>query len=321
MADLDRGEPAERATTPEDLTAAVLASFAETPDARLRHLLERLVDHLHAFVGETGLTPEEWAAGVEFLTRTGQACTDRRQEVILLSDTLGVSMLVDLLGHPGPPGATESTVLGPFYVPGAPLREMGSSTAAGSGYGEPARVSGRVVGPEGRPVAGAVLDVWQNATGGRYAVQDPDQPPENLRGRFRTAEDGRYRFWAVRPTDYPVPDDGPVGDLLAASKRHPWRPAHLHLIVTAPGFARLTTHLFDDESPYLESDAVFAVKPSLICHFERHEPGSEGAPAGYAGAWCSLERDLVLTPAPAPAPAAQRSASASPPAGEASAGP
>lgn len=284
------------ATSPGELTASVLASFAGTPDERLGFLLDRLVRHLHAFVVETRLSEDEWAGAIDFLTRAGQACTDRRQELILLSDTLGVSMLVDLLGHAGPPGASESTVLGPFYVPGSPILEMGSSTAAGDGYGDPTRVSGRVLGPDGAPIEGAWIDVWQNAANGRYAVQDPGQPLENLRGRFRTGADGRFAFWAVRPTDYAIPDDGPVGEMLAATGRHPWRPAHLHLIVSAPGWRTLTTHLFDDESPYLDSDAVFAVKASLVCHFERHEGGAGGGPPGHDGPWYSLERDLVLTP-------------------------
>lgn len=284
------------ATSAEDLTASVLASFAATPDARLRFLFGRLVHHLHAFATETNLREVEWRAGIDFLTRAGQVCTDRRQELILLSDTLGVSMLVDLLGHVAPSGVSASTVLGPFYVPEAPLREMGASTAVGPGYGDPAHVSGTIVALDGQPVEGACIDVWQNACNGQYAVQDPEQPAENLRGRFRTGPDGRFAFWAVRPTDYAIPDDGPVGAMLAAAGRHPWRPAHLHCIVSAPGFRTLTTHLFDDESPYLESDAVFAVKASLVCHFERHEEGTPGGPPGHPGPWFSLERDLVLAP-------------------------
>lgn len=296
MADEGAGAP-PAASTAAELRAAAVASFAATPDLRLRFLLERLVDHLHAFVAETRLSEGEWAAAIDFLTRAGQTCTPSRQELILLSDTLGISMLVDLLGHEGPGGATESTVLGPFYVPGSPLREMGASTAVGDGYGDPVHVTGKVSGPDGAPVAGALLDVWQNASNGRYAVQDSGQSGENLRGRFATGADGRFDFWAVRPTDYAIPADGPVGELLAATSRHPFRPAHLHLIVSAPGWRTLTTHLFDAESPHLASDAVFGVKPSLVCRFERHEPGDGGGPPGHEGAWFSLERDLVLAPA------------------------
>lgn len=286
-------------TTPQDITAAVLQSLAAAPDERLRFLLERLVHHLHGFVVDTRLTAEEWEACIAFLTETGQACTTTRQEFVLLSDTLGVSMLVDLLGNRGPAAATESTVLGPFYVPGSRSRAMGESTAEGEGYGDPARVSGTVRSTNGQPLEGAVLDVWQNASNSRYAVQDGDQPEHNLRGRFQTGPDGRFWFWSVRPTDYPIPDDGPVGRMLAASGRHPWRPAHLHLKVSAPGHRPVTTHLFDDASAYLTSDAVFAVKSSLVCHFDRHEAHEPGAPPDHPGPWYSLEHDLVLAPAEA----------------------
>lgn len=286
--------PTSGATTPRDITAAVLQSFATTPDDRLRFLLERLVHHLHELVIETRLTQEEWEAAVAFLTETGQTCTAERQEFILLSDTLGVSMLVDLLCNDGAAAATESTVLGPFYVPGSRTRAMGESLAEGEGYGEPARISGTVRDSDGQPVAGAQLDVWQNAANRKYAVQDPAQPEQNLRGLFSTGDDGRFSFWSVRPTAYPIPSDGPVGRMLTAAGRHPWRPAHIHLRVSAPGCRPVTTHLFDDESQYLDSDAVFAVKQSLVCHFTRHGDDEAGAPSGHRGPWYSLERDLVL---------------------------
>jgi catechol 1,2-dioxygenase len=284
-------------TTPQDITAAVKASFAAVPDARLRYVMERLVEHLHAFTVEVRLSQQEWAAGIDFLTRTGHMCTPERQEFILLSDTMGVSMLVDLLENEGATEATESTVLGPFYVPGSPWRPMGSSIVEQAGSGEPARVSGTVREPGGTPIGDAVIDVWQNAANGKYAVQDSGQPPENLRGRFRTGPDGRFSFWSVRPTDYCIPGDGPVGRMLASTGRHPWRPAHLHLIVSAPAHVRVTTHLFDGESPYLDSDTVFAVKGSLVCHFDRHEASEPGAAATSTGPWYSLEHDLVLPPA------------------------
>lgn len=287
------------ATAPRDITAAVVRSFAGTRDERLKFLLERLVHHLHEFVVDTRLSQGEWEAAVAFLTATGQTCTATRQEFVLLSDTLGASMLVDLLDNEGPASATESTVLGPFYVAGSRPREMGESIAEADGYGDPAFVSGTVRTADGHPLEGAVLDVWQNASNGKYAVQDADQPEQNLRGTFHTGPDGRFWFWSVRPTDYAIPDDGPVGRMLEASGRHPWRPAHLHLKVSAPGCRSVTTHLFDDESKYLASDAVFAVKSSLVCHFDRHEPEEPGAPVGHRGAWYSLERDLVLAPAPA----------------------
>lgn len=285
-----------RRTTPEDITAAARKSFDRAPDARLRLLLERLVDHLHAYARDVHLTQGEWEAAVAFLTETGKTCTDRRQEFILLSDTLGLSMLVDATQRPAPPGATESTVLGPFHVEGSPFRPMGSSTVEWPGSGDPAFVTGTVRATDGRPVAGAVLDVWQNAANRLYAVQDPEQPTENLRGRFTTGADGAFAFWSVRPVDYPIPDDGPVGKLLAAAGRHPWRPAHLHVMVSAPGYRTLATHFFDRTSPYLGSDAVFGVKPSLVVDFEPHGPGEPGAPAGWDGTWYALERDVVLAP-------------------------
>lgn len=286
------------ASGPKDITAAALASFEGTPDPRLRFLLQRLVHHLHAYVADTGLTEREWESAIAFLTATGQTCSPSRQEFILLSDTLGVSMLVDALQHSTHEDATESTVVGPFYVPDAPVRPLGSSTVEQEGSGSPTRVSGTVRSTDGRPIAGAVLDVWQNARNQKYAVQDPGQPAHNLRGRFESDADGRFSFWSVRPTDYPIPDDGPVGGMLRAAGRHPWRPAHLHIRVSAPGYETVTTHLFDDESPYLESDAVFGVKRSLVCRFVPHDPGEAGAgaPEGARETWYTLERDLVLAP-------------------------
>jgi len=289
------GHSADRdRTSPEEITQDVVGRFDATSDRRLRELMRSLVRHLHAFAVETRLTEAEWMAGIEFLTATGRACTATRQEFILLSDTLGLSMVVDAVNHDGPSGATESTVRGPFYVPDSPERPMGSSIAEQSGSGDPVLVSGTVRDTDGHAIEGAVVDVWQNARSGAYAVQDPTQPADNLRGRFRTGPDGRFSLWAVRPTDYAIPDDGPVGAMLRAANRHPWRAAHLHLIVSAPGHVAVTTHFFDDESSRLDSDAVFGVKPSLICHFVRHDPSEAGAPDGADGPWFTLERDLIL---------------------------
>lgn len=268
--------------SPEAITDQMLHRFDNCEDPRLRELMQSLVQHLHAFAVENRLTEEEWAAGIAFLTATGQACTAARQEFILLSDTLGLSMVVDAINHPVVDGSTESTVLGPFYVPESPWREMGDSIAGRPEDGEPAVVSGRVLDTAGQPIGGAVLDVWQNAATGLYAVQDDTQPPTNLRGRFKTGADGRFRFRTVLPTDYQIPTDGPVGQMLAATGRLPWRPAHLHIRVEAPGCRPLTTHLFDGASPWLASDAVLGVKPSLVCTFTK-------GPEGYR-----LERDLVL---------------------------
>jgi catechol 1,2-dioxygenase len=285
-------EPAAR-TTPEDLTRAAVASFDGCGDERLRVLLESLVRHLHAFAVEVGLTQEEWAEAIRILTDTGHITDERRQEFILWSDALGLSMLVDALAHPAPPGATESTVLGPFYVPDAPLREYGANLAA-EPAGEPAWVHGRVLDLEGSPIADAELDVWQNGDDRLYAVQRPEAPEDHLRGRFRARADGSYAFLAVRPVPYTIPDDGPVGRMLAATGRHPWRPAHIHMIVRAPGYRTVATHIFDAASEYLDSDAVFAVKPSLVREFVSRAADDPGRPAGVDGPWFSVENDFVL---------------------------
>jgi hydroxyquinol 1,2-dioxygenase len=283
------------ATQPEDLRNEVIERLAGTPDPRLLEIMTALVTHLHTFATDVRLTEAEWAAGIGFLTEIGQLCDDKRQEFILASDTLGLSMLVDLLANDAASGATESTVLGPFYVPGSPDRANGSSTAERPS-GDPALVRGRVLDVEGHAIAGARVDVWQNGADMLYTVQDPDAPPNNLRGVFTTDADGQFSFIGVRPLDYPVPDDGPVGRMLAATGRHPWRAAHLHLIVTATGYRSVTTHLFDDESRYLESDAVFGVKPSLIKHFIRHDASDPQRPPGVASdqVWYSVDHDFVL---------------------------
>ncbi len=287
--------------TAAELTSTVIERLQGTQDPRLRELLTALIRHLHALVTEVRLTRDEWLAAIEFLTATGQLCSDQRQEFILLSDTLGVSMLVDLLAEPASAGtagfATESTVLGPFYVPQSPRREYGASIIERPS-GDLTWYSGRVTDTDGTPIAGATLDVWQNADDMLYAVQNPGSPPDNLRGIFRTREDGSFAFLGVRPTDYPIPDDGPVGRLLASTGRHPWRPAHIHVIVSAPGHQSVATHIFDSGSAYLDSDAVFAVKSSLVRTFERHEPGSgpppDGVPPGTP--WYSLRHDFRLSP-------------------------
>jgi len=283
------------ADTVERITSQVVASFDGTPDARLRQVLSALVTHLHAFATEVALTQAEWEAGIAFLTAAGQMCDDKRQELILLSDALGLSMVVDAVSEHLPVGATESTVLGPFYVPDSPQREYGDSIVERPS-GEPTWVHGVVRALDGRPIGGAELDVWQNADDRLYAVQNPDIPQNNLRGRFRTRDDGSYGFVAVRPTDYTIPTDGPVGELLDATARHGWRPAHLHLIVRAPGYRTLTTHVFDAESEHLGSDAVFAVKPSLVRTFVHHDAEDPARPQGIDRPWTSVENDIVLAP-------------------------
>jgi len=283
-------------TTPADITAAAAASFDGCTDPRLRELMQSLVRHLHGFAVETSLTEEEWRGLIGVLTDTGNITDARRQEFILWSDALGLSMLVDALAHELPPGATESTVLGPFYVPGAPLREYGESMVVEAGAGTPALVYGRVLDTAGAPIAGAELDVWQNGADMLYAVQRPEAEEDHLRGRYLTREDGSYAFIAVRPVPYPIPDDGPVGRMLSSTGRHPWRPAHIHMIVRAPGYKTVTTHVFDATSKYLDSDTVFAVKPSLLRDFRERSADDPERPAGVEGEWVSLENDIVLAP-------------------------
>ncbi len=291
----NRTIPSEPRTSPDRITAAAVASFDNCPNPRLRLLVQALVRHLHAFAREVNLTQAEWEAAIQILTATGNITTDRRQEFILWSDTLGLSMLIDALAHGHDGAGTESTVLGPFYVPGAPLREFGASISERP-VQTPVRVHGRVLAADGNPIAGAELDVWQNGENRLYTVQDPEAPEEHLRGRFHTRPDGSYAFLGVRPLPYPVPDDGPVGAMIAATGRHPYRPAHIHMIVSAPGYQTLTTHIFDSQSAYLDSDAVFAVKPSLVREFIRHDGDEPGRPAGVSGDWYSVENDIVLVP-------------------------
>jgi catechol 1,2-dioxygenase len=252
-----------------------------------------LVQHLHRFAVDVQLTPEEWRQAIAILTATGHITDEQRQEFILWSDALGVSMLVDALEHELPRGATESTVLGPFYVPNAPLREYGANIAS-QPAGDPAWVFGRVLTTDGEPIAGAELDVWQNGDNQLYAVQDPEAAEDHLRARFQTRDDGTYGFIGVRPVPYTIPSDGPVGQMLSATGRHPWRPAHVHLIVRAGGYRTLTTHIFDSTSEYLDSDAVFAVKPSLLREFVRRPADDPETPPGIDRDWYSVENDLVL---------------------------
>ena len=278
-----------------EITSAAIASFDGCPDPRLRQIVQALIRHLHAFASEVQLTEDEWTRAIEILTRTGHITDDRRQEFILWSDALGLSMLVDALSHPSANGATESTVLGPFWTPNAPRRGYAESIAE-SGGGTPALVRGRVLDQDGRPIAGAELDIWQNGDNGLYAVQDHEAPEAHLRGRFYSRDDGSYAFVGVRPVPYTIPHDGPVGAMLEATRRHPWRPAHIHMIVTAPGYQRLQTHIFDSASAYLDSDAVFAVKRSLVREFVARSADDRDRPAGVTEAWCSVENDVVLAP-------------------------
>jgi catechol 1,2-dioxygenase len=256
-----------RSASSDQLLEDVVESFSAAPDRRLGEVMQAVVRHLHELVLELEPSRDEWRQAVDFLTAVGQACSDTRQEFILLSDVLGVSSQVEVSSVNPSAGATENTVLGPFYVPGSPLREYGDSIPENADGGHPLLVRGRVVDLAGRPLEGAMVDVWQNASNRLYAVQDASQHPHNLRGRFHTRADGSFEFRTVRPVPYPIPDDGPVGKLLKAAGRHPWRAAHVHLLVSAPGHRTLTTHLFDAESDYLDSDAVFGVRDSLVVPF------------------------------------------------------
>lgn len=242
-------------------------------DPRLKQVMSSLVQHLHAFIKDVGLTQEEWEYGIGFLTRTGQMCSGERQEFILLSDTLGVSMLVDAINNRRPEGATENTVFGPFHVDDAPIRAMGDNISL-DGKGESCLFEGRVLDLEGKPIAGATVDVWSDNADGFYDVQQPGiQPKWNNRGRFITGADGRYAFRGIKPVSYPIPDDGPVGQMLGHLGRHPYRPAHMHYLVTAPGFQKLVTHTFVGGDDYLTSDAVFGVKNTLVAPFDKVEGG------------------------------------------------
>jgi len=256
-----------RNLTEENLTDAVLGRLNECGNPRLKQVVASLIRHLHGFVRDVEPTPEEWFAGIRFLTETGQICDDKRQEYILLSDTMGVSMLVDAINNRKPAGATESSVLGPFYVEGAPEVSNGADLAPGEGPG--VTVRGTVRSIDGKPLPGAVLDVWQTAPNGFYHVQDSGQPEYHLCGKVAAGADGRYSFRTLKPVSYPIPTDGPVGKLLAGLGRHPYRPAHIHFIVSAPGYKPVVTQIFTEGDTYLESDAVFGVKNSLVVDYKQ----------------------------------------------------
>jgi catechol 1,2-dioxygenase len=260
----------------------------------MKTVMSSFITHLYAFIQEVELTEEEWMTGIKFLTATGQMSTDQRQEFILLSDVLGVSMLVDMVNNNKPQGATESTVLGPFYVENAPMLGAGANIARDVD-GVPLFLSGKVLDTEGKPVANALLDVWQASGLGLYDVQDTNQPEFNLRGKFLTDVEGRYSFRTARPKSYPVPTDGPAGELLRAAGRHPFRPAHVHFIASAEGFNNLVMHIFESEDEYLESDAVFAVKSSLVREFNRHDTHNADHDATLPLPYYTSEFDFVLT--------------------------
>ncbi|MGZ0150256.1 dioxygenase family protein [Kribbella sp. WER1] len=264
----------------------MVGSFTGSGSARYREVMSALVRHLHAFACEVELTEDEYFAAIDFLTRTGQASTETRQEFVLLADVLGLSMLTVGLGNRKPPAATESTVFGPFFVEGSPEVQLGDDISNGA-PGQPCLVRGRVLDTDGEPIPGALIETWQADEDGFYDVQKDLDRPQN-RAHLRTDADGNYRFWAVKPVAYPIPDDGPVGELLRAAGRGPMRPAHIHFMVTAPGYRRLITHVFANGDPYLATDAVFGVKQSLVADFvEHHEDGKT---------FYTVDYDLVLAP-------------------------
>lgn len=269
----------------DNITQAVIASFSGTSNPRLKEIMTSLVQHLHAFAREVKLTEEEWSQGIEFLTRCGHITDDKRQEFILLSDVLGLSMLTVAMNNDKPAGCTEATVFGPFHVDGAPHYEQGENIANGA-KGTPCLVSGKVKGVNGESIPGAVLDVWQSDADGLYDVQHADLGHAQARGIVQADSEGHYQFRSIVAVPYAIPHDGPVGQMLEATGRHPWRPAHLHFMIKAPGYETLITHVFRDQSEYLDSDAVFGVRQSLVCDWTEQADGSY-----------ELRYDFVLNPA------------------------
>jgi protocatechuate 3,4-dioxygenase beta subunit len=278
----------------EQFTEMVLARL-DCKDKRTEAILTKLITHLHNFIRDIEPTEEEWFKAIDFLTRTGKTCTGKRQEFILLSDVLGVSMLVDSINHSNNNGATESTVTGPFHAL-APVMEMGSIIAKGleAERGEATLVRGKVLDIGGNPIPDAIIDVWQSDDIGYYDVQEMGQPEVNLRGIFKTNEDGKFWFKTIKPAAYPVPTDGPVGEVLRAAGRHAMRPAHIHFMIMVPGYQRLITHLFVKGDEYLNSDAVFGVKDSLILDFKLNNSASAAKVLGFQTPFYEVEYDFIL---------------------------
>jgi hydroxyquinol 1,2-dioxygenase len=277
----------------DTITQIALARHAAASNPRLKQIMTSVVQHLHAFARDVRLSEEEWFKGIQFLTEVGHITDEKRQEFILLSDTLGLSMLVTALNNRKPKGCTESTVFGPFFVEGAPFYENGSDVGNGA-KGEPCFVSGRVTGLGGEPVADARIDVWQADSEGFYDVQYTDTQETRGRGSLRSLPDGTFHFRSITAESYPIPHDGPVGRMLSALGRHPWRPAHLHFMIEAPGYERLITHVFRSGDQYLDSDAVFGVRPSLIANWEQHEPGPAPDGSDQDGFFSTLDFTFVL---------------------------
>jgi protocatechuate 3,4-dioxygenase beta subunit/peroxiredoxin len=286
----------QAAFSSEQITAEVLAALSSSGGTRAGEILAAVIRHAHDLAREIRLQPRELLAAADFLRRCGEISNEARHELILLADVLGLTMVVDTEAADVAGGALESSVLGPFYREGAPWEPSGANISRGTDDGEPARIHGRVLSASGTPVSGAVLDVWGTNRHGLYENVDPSQPDYNLRGRFRSGPDGSYDLWTVKPVSYPVPSDGPVGELLTVTGRHNMRPAHVHVIASAAGYQSIVTELFTDDDPYLGSDAVFGVKPSLVVRYSRVDEPEALAAAGRSGPYWDLEYDFILTP-------------------------
>lgn len=276
------------------VTEVVRTAMAQTPNARLRQVMDAFVRHAHAFIREVKPTEDEFYDGLMWIASLGHHTDKANNEVVLAADVLGISTLVDLLNNSAGHGETMSALLGPFYRANAPICENGEVIARSRTPGPTLLVHGRVLDLDGTPLAGALVDVWQSSPVGLYDNQDPEQVDMNLRGRFHTDEEGRYWFRTVRPAGYPVPTHGPVGHLLREQHRHPYRPAHIHFIVSAPGHRTLITQIFVDDDEYLETDVVFGVKQSIVGGFQRHDQPDEALFPGVEAPFYTLDYDFRL---------------------------
>jgi catechol 1,2-dioxygenase len=264
-----------KSITVDNVTEVVVGSMSKDMTPRAREVMTALVTHLHAFAREVKLTHEDWLVGIDYMTRTGKMTDDKRNEFILVSDVLGLESLCDAISHDAKGKETESAVLGPFFREGGPHKKRGESIATrGETDGPSCLLHGRVTDVEGKPIANARINVWETGPEGLYEQQDAAQPDMNLRGVYETDANGTYEIRAVRPVPYPVPYDGPAGDILKIMGRHPYRPAHIHMIVEAPGYKKLVSQLYDKTDKYLDSDSVYAVKDSLLLDFVKTPAGS-----------------------------------------------
>jgi len=279
--------------TEENLTDLAVERWRQCRSPRLAGIMTSLIRHLHGFVREVEPSEAEWLAAIEWLTRTGKLCDDKRQEFILASDVLGVSMLIDAINNRLPSAATPSTVLGPFHIEGSPKLDLGADMTAGA-KGTACYMTGRVRDLDGRPVEGAVLDLWQADAEGLYEAQRPDCAGPRLRALYRTGPDGGYCVRTIVPLGYAIPLDGPVGELIGRTEISPCRPAHVHFLVTAPGYRRLVTHLFVKDGDYIDSDVVFGVKAPLITEFQKRPPGITPAGEDSAEPFCVVGYDFTL---------------------------